>query len=307
MLMASLQAKEVFLVDTPKCKVLVDDANLSDVVLQGYCDLGKREKRVIDDIKYSIEEPVTIDSYLDGFINSHNPQRKGQFFLYKLNDYEQINRFATVPKYKLFMLHGKKYMFITYRIDGSSSKVVLQKYDENLYKERVAFINTIPRDVTITKLFTEATLRYLVAKLLQAKAHFDKTISQASIEKALYHELTYEQIIQEYKDTRVFDDLFTSHTFLQMISFEEKLKLLRLLKKYKDSSYLFSLYSTLNHGYRFDDKSKEIKLQIQAINYILAHYDELRAYLPLNPKDERVSPLDVECVTLMNLYKDGGV
>ncbi len=299
-----LQAKKVYLIDTPKCKVSVNKHHLQDVLLEGACHLKKHAKRVIDNIKSDIEEPKNFHANLNGYINSHNPKKENDFLLYKINDKHKLDAFSTLPKYKPLYLHGEKYMFISYRLDGDYSTIVLQKYDENLYKKRVALINSIPRDLNITKVFTHDTFRYYVARLLSSKAHFDRSISTKSIDKVLYNQLTYEQIIQEYKDTKVFDDLFSSPTFLQLISFEEKLKILTLMKKHMQSKYLFSLYSTLNHGYRFEDAKKEVKLQLQSIEYILKHYKELQEYLQLSPQDERTSPLDVECMTLINLYKN---
>ena len=299
-----LQAEKIYLIDTPKCRVSVDKKNLKDISLEGYCNLDKQEKRVIDDIKYAIESQKGLSTNLNGYINSHNPKKENDFLLYKINDKHKINAFASMPKYKPLYLHGTKYMFISYRLDGDSSKIVLQKYDEQLYKKRVALINAIPRDINITKVFTPDTFRYYVAKLLNAKAHFDRSISTNSIDKILYNQLSYKEIIKEYKETKVFNDLFGSQKFLQIIPFEEKLKILRLMKKQMQSNYLFSLYITLNHGYRFEDEEKEIKMQLKDIEYILDHYDALRGYLSLHPQDERVAPVDVECMRLINLYKN---
>ena len=303
----SLYAQEmenVYLIDTPKCKIGVDTNNLKNISLQE-CYKLKKEKKVIDNIKSDFEDEYK--TRFDAYINTHNPKKDGKLFYFELDKKKYADKFTYMPKYRTVFLHKKKYHYITYKLNHDKAILVLQKYDEKIYKQRDKLINIIPRDINITKLFTPATLRHYMAKILLTDFSLkqEKNITMKDMERLQNEELSYEQMIKDYKDTKVFEKLFTSHTFLKLIPFEIKLKLLTMLKKQKKSPYLFSLYVTLSHGYRFDDPKKELELQLKAIKYLTDNYEKYREYLQVNPKDERLSPFDMESLILINLYAKG--
>ena len=321
-------AKEIFLVDTPKCQIFLDDSKKSDIYLRGYCNL-KNNFTVIDGIKSSYEykkvpKLLSVLARNKAISIKYNAQN---LIAYPVSKTKTLHLLSTTPKYKTVKIKDKKYMFISYISKYNSHKygvkkdsyeakydlIVLQKYDEQISKKRDELINSIPRKISVKEIFTPVTFRYILADALSSKSPARKIKTQDILE-LMFKEQSYAEIIKKFKDTpdylkdsNIFINLFQSSKFLQRVSIQERLKIIKEMKNslHVESSYqVFTLYGALSHGYSFNDTKKEMRLEIEAIEYFTQHYDEYKDLIINNSNDTAHIQPDIYAELLISEFKN---
>ena len=286
-------AKSVYLVDTPKCKVYFDESNRSRIFVKDFCEL-EEPMHVIDNIKYTYESKKV--SNVSGLILSSKPttiKYRGQNLLaFKLGDRIAVKKLLTTPLYKRLKINDEHYNYMgyisryktdEYGVESKHDLLVLKKYEKALLERQRKVINSIPREIEVEEISTPVSFANEVENLLKAET------------KLRYEVQTFEEVVKQYKDANLTDysnlliDLINNRRFLKKYTFEQKLEMLKSMHKHVNKKYwshTFTLYGVLSNEHRFKDETKNIEAQIEALKYLIDHYETYRALVVYNEDDE---------------------
>lgn len=294
--------KKVFIVDTPRCELYFKGKNLSVFYMNESCNL-KYPAVVLDNLKYffQIDNKRDIDAQLSSKKPLEISYKGEKLHAFKLKR-NKLNPFSTTPKYEILFVKDKKYMYHSYiasyntkkyAIDTGYDLIVLEEFNVKKYKKRADLLCKIPLKIKIKNIFNPMTLRYMLVFILSKDSSY-YGVDDDFLHKFLYTKLSYQQVVEMLIDKLsnekafyLLQRLFESKKFIKSIPFDEKLKLLKVMKNsdLKAKYQIFSLYRVLESGYTFSDIKKEAQLEIENINYFMKHYDNYKSLI-INNEDE---------------------
>jgi len=302
----SLFAKNIYLIESSKCKVYFESSDKSHIFMKDFCE-PKVKEAIVDNIKHSYEFKKRPD--ILSLLHENRAidiEFKGKKLkAYRLRNTSKTRTFLSTPLYvtikigdKKFQYHGfiSKYNSSDYNIVSAYDLVVLSEYDEVLSKEHLDIINSIPRAITVEQISTPVTYAYQTTKALVQS----KKLSPASAgwDKILYSAKTYEDVVKLYKDIKMYKtnsflvELMSNRKFLKWYSFEQKLQMLQALQENIDAKYkkhAFTIYGVLQNQYNFKDYEKDISYQIEALKILIRGYEKYKDLYINNSKENATS------------------
>jgi len=296
LLSVSLFAKDIYLIDTQKCKVYFNDKNTSQIFIQDICEL-RNKNTVIDKIKTTYEHQPRPKLY--SFISSSKPIKVNYYGkklqAYKLNDSLRTRTLLTTPLYATLRYRDRKFTYYGYI--HKDNLIILDNYDEGLDKKQLRIINSIPRDITVTQISTPTTYAYLLTKELVKDKKID--IKTNEWENILYNASSYDDVIKHYKDINGFSDddnylidFLSNKDFLTYFTFEQKAKIMLSIQKNIDKKYrmlVFNIYGIMKNRYSFKDNVKNIEYQIAALKILNNNYNTYKSLYINNNKNELIA------------------
>ena len=306
MLSLTLFAKDIYLVDTPKCKVYFSENDNTQFYEKGLCRF-KNTDIMIDNLRYIFQLSSKNDIYR--YLKSSHPikQKNKQQIVYELN-HNDIAKFTTMPKYNTVYVRDKKYMFVTYRYEDL---VVLMPFDDEVYKKRKKLLCDIPRYVKVKKIADDVTIQTLLVESILEYNGYKK--SDKFIQKLLYKKMDYKEIVDTVlnnlpkdKAEMVLVNLFDGYKLLKFLSFDEKLKFFQTMKDegVKNRYQVFTLYRVLSNGYMWSDATKELKLQMQNIDFLKKHYARYKELIIDNDDDLNHLQPDIYAEVMILAFKE---
>jgi hypothetical protein len=127
------------------------------------------------------------------------------------------------------------------------------------------------------------------------KTNYTPLMLQDAIYTALHKDLkvskqtmSYKEMVQEVlkslpkeEASKLLANLFDRGELLEQIPFDEKLKFFKTMQdaNIENQYQIFTLYRVLSNGYMWRDTKKELRLQMQNIDYFIKHYEEYKSLI----------------------------
>ena len=306
LLSIALFAKEVYIVDTPQCQVYFEEGNNTLFYEKGVCGF-KNTDIVIDNLRYVFQLRSKRDISPSLRTNKATEvEYKGK----KLLGYElgrgELKAFTNMPKYTPLYIREKKYMFISNNVD----MVLLEPFDEKVYEKRKKLFCAIPQNIKVKKIADTVTLQTLLVEKILLKKGFKR--SDDFVQKLLYKQMDYKVLVEivlanlgKEKGSEVLINMFDGRELLETMPFDEKLKFFKVMQEtgVQNQYQIFTLYRVLSNGYFWSDAPKELKLQMQNIDYFKKHYQEYKSLIIDNQDKENHLQPDIYAEVMILAFK----
>jgi len=151
---------------------------------------------------------------------------------------------------------------------------------------------------------------YLVKKLIDEK---DFEPNDRFIQELQQQPMSNEQLVAaifSHLDTNKANqrviNLFDNQKLLQQLPFSEKLAFFKAMQEagVENRYQIFTLYRVLSHGYMWVDASKELRLEIESIDYYMQHYEEYKDLIIDNEDRENHLQPDIYGEVMILAFKE---